>query len=113
MTKILENLGKDTEYINLSYNKVGILTCCQLKKMIQSNFSQLNKLNLEGNHIGNKAAQIIIEGCLQKTLSLKYLNLSNNKLTSEICVDFKEYLIDSNYLDELYLHWNEIYDKGF
>lgn len=50
---------------------------------------------------------------MQRNLSLKYLNLSKNKLTHEVCADLKEYLIDSTYLDELYLHWNQIYDKGF
>lgn len=63
--------------------------------------------------IGNKGAQIILEGLLEKQVQLKYLNLSKNKLSQEICESLKEYLVENEYLDELYLHWNEIRSKGF
>jgi Ran GTPase-activating protein (RanGAP) involved in mRNA processing and transport len=43
---------------------------------------------------------------------LRLLNLSKNLLSNSLALRLKKYLMEDNCLEELYLHWNEITDKG-
>lgn len=68
-------------------------------------------MNLEDNKLGDRAVKIICEGLL-KNYSLKRLNLSKNYLTTQVGESIKSVLCKNPYLNELYLHWNQIKGIG-
>ena len=68
-------------------------------------------MNLEDNKLGDSSTIILLQ-VLQSNRSLKRLNLSKNLLTNKISEAMKELIQKNTYLQEIYLHWNQIKSKG-
>ena len=72
--------------------------------------NRIENLNLEDNKLGDYAILKLLEG-ISRNKSLRILNLSKNYITDRVCGELKN-ILDSNEIEELYLHWNLIKAQG-
>lgn len=61
----MKSITKETSFIDLSENKLGISSCRILNGFLNQKTSKLLNLNLEGNNLGDKAADILFDGLFQ------------------------------------------------
>ena len=88
LVHIIKNM-KQISYIDLSYNHIGLLGCVEIKKLLESDKSQLTNLNLMANGIGDEGLVHLSEGI--KTSNLIWLDLSGNEyITPEAKQRFRE-----------------------
>ncbi len=72
---------------------------------------RLKELNLEGNKLTDFIVKDLLIA-LRRIKSLLKLNLSENNITQNSCLLLQQLLIENDYIDELYLHWNQINGDG-
>jgi Ran GTPase-activating protein (RanGAP) involved in mRNA processing and transport len=65
--------------LDLSNNNLSDLSGTFLSKII-SNCKQLEKINLNGNHLGDEALHNIADA-VNKTSNLKHIDISSNEIT--------------------------------
>lgn len=99
--------------LDLSYNMIGYNAIDKLSFYVCLNGCNLERLNLEGNSIGNFLARKLItsinSGLSQKLI---YLNLAKNNLSDE-CMDLiSELVFNCLNLKVLNLHENQIKNEG-
>ena len=88
MVHIMKNM-KQISRIYLSGNHIGSLGCVEIKKLLQSDKSQLTSLDLMSNGIGDEGLVHLSKGI--KTSRLTWLNLSGNEgITPEAKQRFRE-----------------------
>lgn len=101
-----------TQELDLSYNKLTAQSCEQLALVIARPRSSLCVLNLEGNALGDKALTRFLSDIKSNT-TLTTLNLSKNGVGCiSFCRELMDFLAANIYLQELYLHWNNICSEG-
>ncbi|KAL4479127.1 hypothetical protein ABPG72_008957 [Tetrahymena utriculariae] len=109
---ISRNLPESIHSIDFSNNNIGAEGTRGLIPLFDSKkFNQLRKLNLENNNITDIGLKAIIPHVFSN-MSIYVLNISHNKLSDQSCEFIKKLLMQSSYLQELYLHWNKISSKG-
>ena len=105
-------LGKLIE-INLSYNKIGIISVELLVKYIKQNECSLENLNMESNGLGVNNSKKII-GAITKYLNLrmKYLNLAKNLLNDDVTEELSILIKNCKDLNVLILYQNQFSNFG-
>ena len=88
LVHIMKNM-KQISHINLSHNHIGSLGCVEIKKLLESDKSQLTILILSDNGIGDEGLVHLSQGI--KTSELTWLNLMGNEdITREAKQRFRE-----------------------
>ena len=105
-------LQKLTE-MDLSFNKIGMVATELLCQYIKVNECGLEYLNLESNNLGNTNGRKIIEA-ISKNLfdKLKYLNLGQNNLTDDICIELKNLIKKCELLSVFLMYRNDLHNQG-
>lgn len=112
MLKISTSLSESIQSIDLSNNNIGPTGTRGLIPLFDSKkYSFLRKLNLENNNIADLGLNTIIPSIF-RNMSISTLNISRNKLSDASCTFLKRLLLNSSYLQELYLHWNKFSSYG-
>ena len=75
-------------------------------------YSRISTLNLENNKLGDSNIKIILNSMVYQNKSIRILNISNNFLTEQVADGLKEVMSRNLYLNELYLHWNNLKANG-
>ena len=79
--------------------------------IMNQKYSEFKSLNIEGNMIGDLVLNQLIDGLIYNR-SIRFLNLSHNKITAVGARFIKHYLIDNSTIKVLLLHWNRFGAKG-
>ena len=88
LVHIMKNM-KQISHITLYRNNIGSLGCVEIKKLLESDKSQLTSLDLRHNGIGDEGLVHLSQGI--KTSRLTWLNLMGNKdITPEALQRFRE-----------------------
>jgi len=111
--KLIENLNKKKiKSLDLSLNPMISKEFYNvLAEYIDDPLTELQKLQLEGNKIGDFNIQKLCSK-IEENIKITYLNFSNNDITN-IGAGFLCKMLDKNEkINVLFLHWNRIYIKG-
>jgi hypothetical protein len=110
--KILRTLDcKQVQRLNLSENKLGVLSVQRIIEIISTFECRLKYLNLEKTLIGD-GLLINLINVVTFNKRLTKLILANNNLSDRIAKSLKNLLISNNTLKVLDLHWNLFRAEG-
>ncbi|CAD8064944.1 unnamed protein product [Paramecium sonneborni] len=107
--QLTKSFPQHLQELDLMNNGLDSKSCLLLSKYIQK--SQIKKVNLENNRIGDIGSNALCQA-VQDHDYLLYLNLSKNNLTEHCCNELSNYIKKTQVLFELYLHFNSINSVG-
>lgn len=109
---IAENLSTGITKVNLDKNSLGPSCAHGIVPLLDTKvFVNLRVLSLENNNLSDLGLNCLVQALIGNR-SIFRLNLSSNRLTDVSGELIKGYLMQSSYLQELYLHWNKISSSG-
>ena len=111
---ILSNLSDHLTELDLSKNDMGDEAMPKLVFWLKSvpNRCKLKFLNLSKNKLSDQSLYNLFEALNIASPPLRNLDLSHNKMGSNACTSFSDYILGANYLKTIYLQWNKIYSDG-
>jgi Ran GTPase-activating protein (RanGAP) involved in mRNA processing and transport len=108
---LLGIIAKKARVLDLSYNSIGKIGSDHICKAVTSRECRIEILELEDNKLGDFNIVTLCKS-LQKNRTLKVLNLSKNYISNR-SVEYIAGLLDGSfYIEEMYLHWNQITNEG-
>ncbi|KRX10135.1 hypothetical protein PPERSA_08538 [Pseudocohnilembus persalinus] len=108
LSKIIQALPKGTKEIQLQKNGINFEMTKILQPLLEGDiYSNLKVVNLSNNNLEDKGANQILFYMLDNS-SIQSLDISANGITDKVIPTLKNLLQKSNYLNELYLSWNNI-----
>ncbi|EGR29347.1 leucine rich repeat protein [Ichthyophthirius multifiliis] len=109
---LLKTISRKAKILQLQQNSIGRIGCEHIAASLsEKEFkSRIEVLNLENNKLGDISVGLILDA-LQTNKSLKKMNLSKNYLTDKSGEKLAS-ILQNEYLQELYLHWNQIKANG-
>lgn len=111
--KILENVQRSKILtIDLSFNpQINKPFYEQLAIYLDDPYTNLRRLILEGNKMGDTCLEILCKSLLKNT-QVTYLNFSKNEITDVGLRHVCTLLSQNDKINVLFLHWNRILGKG-
>ena len=136
---LLDTYGKNIEFLNLSYCKIGKQSLDLLTAMLSRNVVKLTSLKISGNYIGDKlfselclgiskntylskfwsadndlekVSCVILGTVLRYDKKLQFLDLSSNKFDDDIISNLFKGLISNSKLETLILNNNNLTNKS-
>jgi Ran GTPase-activating protein (RanGAP) involved in mRNA processing and transport len=115
MTSMQSNqkLSKMLRVLDLSFNKIGSESVKKIVNFIANENCELQRLNLEGNSIGD---EMIIKLCesISRSLSgkLNYINFGKNLISDESAPALSNLIANCHIIEEMILCWNNLRNFG-